>query len=133
MEDLRSVVAHLNRLLAPTEPSSRVDSPAGLLSGDLRREVERVVVATDLTDEVVEEAVAAGADLLVTLSSPPRLGLVGEDGRELRRLIQEDVALYTGEASGVDLVAEAVAGILDLQQVLALQPQNLEEYAMLVV
>lgn len=133
MEDLRSVVAHLNRLLAPTDASSRVDSPAGLLSGDLRREVERVVVATDLTDEVVEEAVGAGADLLVTLSSPPHQGLVGEDGRELRRLVQEDVSLYTGEASGVDLVAEAVAGILDLQQVLALQPQNLEEYAMLVV
>lgn len=38
----------------------------GLLAGNHEKEVRRIYVALDATDEVIEAAKAAGADLLVT-------------------------------------------------------------------
>ena len=38
----------------------------GLLAGRDDKEVEKIYVAVDATDEVIEDAVKAGADLLVT-------------------------------------------------------------------
>ena len=38
----------------------------GLLAGDREREVKRVFLALDVTDETLEAAVQAGADLMIT-------------------------------------------------------------------
>lgn len=38
----------------------------GLLVGDFGQEVKTVYIALDATDEAIEEAAAAGADLLLT-------------------------------------------------------------------
>ena len=51
--------------IAPLETQEEWDN-AGLLAGDPASEVTRVLVALDLTLEVVEEAERLGAQLIVT-------------------------------------------------------------------
>ena len=50
---------------APYDSAEEWDN-SGLLLGRGDREVKRVVVALDVTEQVVEEAVEAGADLILT-------------------------------------------------------------------
>ena len=71
----------------------------GLLAGNHEKEVRRIYVALDATDEVIEAAKAAGADLLVThhpMIFSPVSRITDEDfiGRRLLRLIQADMAYY---------------------------------------
>lgn len=71
----------------------------GLLVGSLQKEVKRVYLALDATEEVVEHAVMFGADLLIThhplIFSP--LKRVTEDdfvGRRILKLIRHDISYY---------------------------------------
>lgn len=71
----------------------------GLLAGRDDKEVEKIYVAVDATDEVIEDAVRAGADLLVThhpliYGSVKRVNNLDFIGRRLIRLIQEDISYY---------------------------------------
>ena len=71
----------------------------GLLAGSHEKEVRRIYVALDATDEVIEAAIAAGADLLVThhpMIFSPVSRITDEDfiGRRLLRLIQGNIAYY---------------------------------------
>lgn len=71
----------------------------GLLAGRGDKEVKTVYVALDATDQVIEDAVREGADMLVThhpmLFSPVRR-ITDEDftGRRLISLIQNDISYY---------------------------------------
>ena len=72
---------------------------AGLLAGSHEKEVRRIYVALDATDEVIEAAKVAGADLLVThhpMIFSPVSRITDEDfiGRRLLRLIQGNIAYY---------------------------------------
>ena len=65
----------------------------GLLAGSHEKEVRRIYVALDATDEVIEAAKAAGADLLVThhpMIFSPVSRITDEDfiGRRLLRMIR---------------------------------------------
>lgn len=71
----------------------------GLLAGDFEKEVQTVYVSLDATDDVVDDAVLAGADLL--LSHHPLIfkgikRVVSEDfiGKRLLKLISNDIAYY---------------------------------------
>lgn len=71
----------------------------GLLVGSRTKKVERIYVALDAVDEVIEAAAECGTDLLVThhpmIFSSMRC--ITEDdfiGRRVIRLIQEDIAYY---------------------------------------
>lgn len=72
---------------------------SGFLAGRHQKEVSRIYVALDATDEVIEAAAADGADLLIThhpmLFSPVRK-VTDQDltGRRLLRLLQKDLAYY---------------------------------------
>ena len=71
----------------------------GLLAGSHEKEVRRIYVALDATDEVIEAAKAADADLLVThhpMIFSPVSRITDEDfiGRRLLRLIQGNIAYY---------------------------------------
>lgn len=72
---------------------------SGFLAGRHQKEVERIYVALDATEEVIEAAVKDGADLLIThhpmLFSPIR-HVTDQDftGRRLLRLIQQDIVYY---------------------------------------
>lgn len=71
----------------------------GLLVGDKEKEIHKIYVAVDATDEVIEKAVSVGADMLITHHPLIFSGLrsVNEDdfiGKRVRRLIREDICYY---------------------------------------
>ena len=71
----------------------------GLLAGRLEKEVHKIYIAMDATDEVIQEAVSFGADMLIThhpLIFSPLKRVTTQDfiGRRVVQLIQEDIAYY---------------------------------------
>lgn len=71
----------------------------GLLVGRERKEVKKIFVALDATEEVIEAAIATNADMLVThhplLFSPVKT-ITDEDfvGRRVVKLLQHDISYY---------------------------------------
>lgn len=85
-------------MLAPREYACEWDNP-GLLAGRLEKDVKKVLVALDVTDTVVEQAVAVGADLLLThhpLIFKPLRQINDQDfiSRRIVTLIQADISYY---------------------------------------
>lgn len=71
----------------------------GLLAGRYEKEVKRIYVALDATEEVIEAAIRKGADLLVThhpMIFAPQKKITDAEftGNRLIRLIQSDMAYY---------------------------------------
>ena len=71
----------------------------GLLAGRNDKEVKKIYVALDATDDVVDEAIAMGADMLVTHHPLIMSGLKSITdnhfiGKRLIRLIQNDISYY---------------------------------------
>lgn len=71
----------------------------GLLVGRREKEVHRIYVALDLTDEILEEAIRCGADMIVThhpLIFSAMKRITDEDfiGRRIVKLIQNDISYY---------------------------------------
>ena len=69
----REIVELLEKL-APMEMACSWDNP-GLLAGRWEKEVRRIYLALDATDQVVEDAAKRGADLLIT--HHPGISLAG--------------------------------------------------------
>ena len=74
----------------------------GLLAGRDDKEVANIYVALDATDEVVDEAILAGADMLVThhpliFSGMKQVNNQNFIGRRLVKLIQHDISYYAHE------------------------------------
>lgn len=71
----------------------------GLLCGRSDKEVKKIYVALDVTDEVVEQAVEAKADMIVThhpliMSGINRITDENFIGKRLIKLIQNDISYY---------------------------------------
>lgn len=71
----------------------------GLLVGRTEKEVKKIFVALDATDEVIEEAVQVGADMLVThhpLIFSPMKQITDEHfiGSRVVKLLQHDISYY---------------------------------------
>lgn len=84
--------------LAPASIACDWDNP-GLLAGRAEKEVKKILLALDATDEVVEEAVAMGADLLLThhpliFKAVKKINDQDFIGRRLVKLIQNDISYY---------------------------------------
>ena len=60
---IQNVVAHLDQLAPPSLQESYDNS--GLLVGDRNKECTGVIVCLDSTEDVIEEAIAAGCNLVV--------------------------------------------------------------------
>lgn len=91
------IMKHLE-ILAPAHYAESWDN-VGLLAGRRSKEVGKVYLAVDATDEVVEEAIDAGADMLIThhpLLFSPLKSVTEEDfiGRRIVRLLQADISYY---------------------------------------
>ncbi len=90
------VVAALERLY-PSQTALSWDR-VGLVTGDLQQRVERVHFAVDPTLAVIEEAIALGADLLVThhpllLRGVHSVATTSAKGRAVTRAIVADLAI----------------------------------------
>lgn len=85
-------------VLAPLGFAEQWDN-VGLLAGRSAKEVKSVYLAVDATDEVIEDAVDAGADMLIThhpLIFSPLKSITAEHfiGRRVLKLLQADICYY---------------------------------------
>lgn len=118
----REVLSRLERL-APAEYACDWDNP-GFLVGRKEKEIQRVLVALDVTDAVVEQAENCQADLIIShhpLIFRPLRRLTDEDaqGRRLIRLIQNDIscfAMHTNFDIAPGCMAELAAKRLGLRK-----------------
>lgn len=117
------------------------DDKIGLQLGTLNKEVRSVLVALDVTDEVVEEAIRLGAELIIAhhaIIFRPLAHLQTDTpaGRLYAKLIKHDIAVYIAHTNldvaegGInDLMAEA----LELSDLVPLDEVHTEKLNKLVV
>lgn len=94
----------------PANLAEEWDNP-GLLAGRREKEISSVYLALDATDEVIEDAIKQGADLLLThhpllFRSIKQVNTDTLEGRRLVRLIQADILCYAMHTN-YDLVTMA--------------------------
>ncbi len=105
----------------------------GLLAGRSEKEVNRVYLALDATDAVIERAVKEGADMLIThhpLIFSPVKNVTDQDfiGRRLIELIQNDVSYYAMHTNYDVLGMADLAGrILELEDAQVLDETMTDE------
>jgi len=117
--------------LAPLPLQDDFDN-SGLQVGDPGREAEGALLAIDITENVVEEAIALGCNLIVThhpIAFHPFKSLTGKTYQErcVMQAIKHDIVLYAAHTN-LDNVQGGVnyklAEMLELQQVKILQPKG---------
>lgn len=115
--DIISVIEHTY----PAEAALEWDN-VGLLAGRLSKDVSTIYIALDLTDEVIEDAILEGADMIIThhpmIFSPVRTVTDGDlIGRRLIRLLQNDICYYAMHTNydvlGMAKLAEEKLGLYD--------------------
>lgn len=103
----------------PREAALDFDN-VGLLAGRAEKEVERVYIALDATDAVIDRAVQEGADMLIThhpLIFSPLKKITDEDfiSRRVVKLIQNDISYYAMHTNydvlGMAELSEKILGI----------------------
>jgi dinuclear metal center YbgI/SA1388 family protein len=121
-------VQHITSFLdawAPPQTQFSYDN-VGLLSGDPQQPVASVLVTLDVTDAVIEEAIAAEIDLIVAhhpLIFPKITRVTSENptGRMLRKLIKHDIALFVSHTNldasptGVSHMLAQEIGLTDIK------------------
>lgn len=134
MTTVADILRYLNTI-APPYMQEDWDN-CGLLCGRREKEVKKILVALDPFRDVVEEAVAGNADLLVTHHSlifGDGLKAVTdgtETGRNLMALIAHDVAAinaHTNWDQAPGGVNDILAARLGLSQVRVIDPQGADE------
>lgn len=107
----------------PREAALDFDN-VGLLAGRVEKEVNRVYLALDATDAVIDRAVSAGADMLIThhpLIFSPLKRVTDEDfvSRRVVKLIQNDISYYAMHTNydvlGMAELAEKILGLEDTE------------------
>ncbi len=131
MPTLRQIIDCLERRypLATAEPWDAV----GLVTGVHDQQVDRVLWAMDPVESVVDEAIAEGADLIVThhplfLSGVHSVAATTTKGRTIHRLISSGIALYTAHTNAdvaTPGVSDALAVALGLTDLEPLGPEGL--------
>lgn len=105
----------------------------GLLVGSDEKEVEKLFLALDLTEETLEEACAFGADMIVThhpmiFSGMKKINNHSFTGRKVLRLIREDISYYAMHTNyDVMGMAELSGEIIRLQNPGVLSAVSREE------
>ena len=125
---LRELCRHLEQI-APLHLAAEWDNN-GLLVGEPAAEVRRILLAIDLTDAVLAEAVASQADLVLCYHPPifqPLRSIVADDaatshrsvGGRIHEVIRRGLALYAmhttldAAAGGTNDVLAEVLGLVD--------------------
>lgn len=85
-------------ILAPAKFAESWDN-VGLLAGRSSKDIKKVYLAVDATDEVIEDAIEAGADMLLThhpLIFKPLKAVTEENfiSRRILRMLQADMCYY---------------------------------------
>ncbi|WP_267244273.1 Nif3-like dinuclear metal center hexameric protein [Streptomyces sp. PR69] len=128
MPRLSEVIAALDALWPP-ERAEQWDA-VGTVCGDPDAQVSRVLFAVDPVQEIADEAVKLGAELLVThhplyLRGTTTVAASHFKGRVVHTLIKHDIALHVAHTNADTAdpgVSDALAGALDIRVVRPLVP-----------
>lgn len=99
---VKDIVRHIENHI-PLHLAEKYDN-VGLLVGEMNQEVKKIYLALTPTDEVIEEAIKVGADMIVT-HHPYSLSKFGKvtsettDGRKIIKLIQNNISLYAAHTN----------------------------------
>ncbi|MET9547745.1 MULTISPECIES: Nif3-like dinuclear metal center hexameric protein [unclassified Streptomyces] len=134
MPRLSEVIAALDALW-PADLAESWDA-VGTVCGDPDAEVSRVLFAVDPVQEIADEAVRLGAQLLVThhplyLRGTTTVAASTFKGRVVHDLIKNDVALHVAHTNADRAdpgVSDALAGALDLRVVRPLVPDPTDRH-----
>ncbi len=97
--------------LMPEDAAEEWDN-VGLLTGRPEKEVKKIYIALDATDDVIDDAVKSGADMLLThhpMIFKPMKKITGDDftGRRVMELIKHDIS-YAAFHTNYDVCFMAV-------------------------
>jgi dinuclear metal center YbgI/SA1388 family protein len=117
--------------LAPVSCACDWDN-VGLLAGRSDKEINKVYLALDATDEVVEDAISWGADMLIThhpLIFKPlkKINDTNFIGRRILNLLRNNIsyyAMHTNFDAAPGCMADTAANKLELTQIKVLQPEG---------
>jgi dinuclear metal center YbgI/SA1388 family protein len=113
----------------------------GLQVGTLQKEVRKALVTLDVTDAVVDEAIAAGADLIIAhhavIYRPlPAIDTSTPAGRVYEKLIKNDIAVYVAHTN-LDTAEggmnDWMAGLLGIESEGCLEEVHVDPLLKLVV
>ena len=118
-------VVNIIEQLAPPSLAEGWDN-VGLLVGDGDAVCKKILFALDATDEVIAEAAAAGADMIVThhpiiFKGVNALNTSTALGRRLLKLVKNDIAVYCAHTSldiaqgGTNDILAQLIGLKDVQ------------------
>ncbi|MFD0692800.1 Nif3-like dinuclear metal center hexameric protein [Paenibacillus sp. GCM10027628] len=119
------------------------DDKIGLQLGSLQKEIQKVLVALDVTDEVVEEAIRVGANLIIAhhaIIFRPLAHLQTDTpaGRLYEKLIKHDIAVYIAHTNldvaegGInDMMAQSL-GLTDLTHLEDVHTEKLQKLVVFV-
>lgn len=113
----------------------------GLLTGSRNQEVKKILVSLDLNQDVLEEAIDQGVDMIFTHHNPFYSSLTSfssdsPKGCLLKGLIKNDIALYVAHTnldSAHGGVNDVLADLLNLKNTSILSPGWREKYIKLAV
>lgn len=108
----------------------------GLMVGDEQKEVKKVLLSLDCTNEVIREAIELNVDLIIThhplLFKKPKNIVKGDLlGNKIITLIQKDIALYschTNLDSARDGINETLVRMLGFDSDLIIEPAEVDNY-----
>ncbi len=115
--------------------------PVGLHIGQLNRPVEKVLITLDVNEEVIDEAIQAGANLIIAHHPPifrPLKNLLTDtpQGRMIEKCIKNDISVYAAHTNldvapgGVNDMLATKLGLIDTEVV---EPTYAEPLYKLVV
>ncbi|MEU7569674.1 Nif3-like dinuclear metal center hexameric protein [Streptomyces fradiae] len=130
MPRLTEVLAELDALWPP-ERAEQWDA-VGTVCGDPDAEIDRVLFAVDPVQEIAEEAIRLGAQLVVThhplyLRGTTTVAASHFKGRVVHTLIKHDIALHVAHTNADTAdpgVSDALASALGLRVIGPLVPEN---------
>ena len=117
-------IYNLIHTVAPFDTQQEWDN-SGLLVGSPAQEVTSILFALDVTQPVIDEAVALGAQLIVThhplmFSAIRSLTDDNYEGRLIRRLVQENISLISAHTNldqatgGINDTLAALCGLVEV-------------------
>ncbi|WP_059171162.1 Nif3-like dinuclear metal center hexameric protein [Bacillus sp. FJAT-27445] len=113
----------------------------GLQIGQLNRPVEKILIALDLVEEVVDEAIEKGIQLIIAHHPPiyrplAKLATDTPQGRIIEKLIKHDISVYAAHTN-LDVanggVNDMLASALGLENTEVLVPTYEERFKKIVV
>lgn len=128
---LKEITGYLESI-APLGLQESYDN-SGLLVGDPQMEVKKAIISLDCTEEVIDEAISEGADLIISHHPIVFTGLKKLNGknyieRTVIKAIKNDIAIYaihTNLDNVIEGVNAKIAEKLGLEELRILSPRSL--------